>query len=234
MQTEKIDVCVCTRDGKLPQGLENIPINKLIINKDKPIGIARMNCIKEVTTPIFAFIDDDMIIDEYWFNMLYPIISKEDIGAVCGITTGKGFGWFSPYFYDAMGLKELKFGERIYTGNTLIKTEYVKDWVPTYGLNCYEDLEIGNHIMNKGYNVMFVPSTTIHYKSWKQLSRTAKWSGYRYREVYKQNVLHITASRVLAIFKVLILRGIPASIYVMYRNFWFLIGLYKKELGFIE
>ena len=228
---EKIDVCIVTRDGKKPIGLENIPTEQLIFNDERPIGVARKSCIQHVKTPIFAFIDDDMIIDEYWFNILYSVIKREDIGAVWGTTTGKGYGWFSKYSYDSIGLKILKHGDRFNTNNCLIKTELVKDWIPSYGKNCYEDLDLGNHIIDKGYKVIFIPSTAIHYKGWGELKRSALWAGYRYREAYPENNhLKEYIRRILSPFKSIILRGIPSTIYVIYRNFWFVVGLLKRDL----
>ena len=232
MPVEKIDVCIVTRDGKIPKGLENIPINKLIINDERPIGVARKRCVQQVKTPIFAFIDDDMIIDEYWFDILYSVIKRDNIGAVWGTITGEGYGWFSKYSHDNIGFKELKYGERFNTNNCLIKTELVKDWVPSYGINCYEDLDFGNHIIDKGYKVLFIPSTAIHHKGWGGLKRSALWAGYRWVEGYQNsNKIREYIRRIFAPFLVMILKGIPVSIYVFYRNFWFIIGMIKRDMG---
>lgn len=235
MSMDKIDVCVVTRDNKLPKGLEYVPTNNLIIENISPVGLARQKCISQVKTSIFAFIDDDIIIDKYWFNMLYQFIKDENIGAVWGITSAKGFGRFSKYSYDKVELKEIKYGERFNTSNCLIKTELVKDWIPTYGLNCYEDLDIGNYIMSKGKKVLFVPSTAIHVKNWSELKRSALWAGYRYIEVMNHSPLYHSkrmeyVRRIISPFKALILRGLPTSIYILYRNFYFIMGMVKREL----
>lgn len=235
MSMEKIDVCIVTRDGKLPRGLENIPINKLIIETVKPVGYARQVCISRVTTRLFAFIDDDIKIDSNWYESLYYYMLKNDVGAVWGTTKGEGFGWMNKYSYDAIGLKELKYGERFNTNNCLIKTEFVKDWIPSYGVNCYEDLDLGNHIMIKGLKVLFVPSTAIHDKGWNELKRSALWAGYRYVEGYPDsNKIREYIRRMISPFKSIIFRGIPHSIYVFYRNFWFIIGMIRRDLGLKE
>lgn len=235
MSELKIDVCVVTRNGKLPVGLQNIPVNKLMVETIKPVGIARQICISKVTTRIFAFIDDDIIINDKWFELLYYYIMKEDVGAVWGTTTGKGFGWMSKYSYTPIGLKELKYGERFNTNNCLIKTELVKDWIPIYGLNCYEDLDLGNHIMKKNYKILFVPSTAIHDKGWKGLRRSALWAGYRWVEAYPNNSkMWEYVRRILSPFKILLLNGVPSSIYIIYRNFWFIIGMIKRDMGMKE
>jgi len=235
MPMEKIDVCIVTRDGKIPIGLEYIPIKELIINTDKPIGVARKLCIQQVKTPIFAFIDDDMKIDKYWFAILYSVIKRDDVGAVWGTTTGEGYGWFNKFSYDYIGVKELKHGERFNTNNCLIKTELIKDWIASYGLNCYEDLDIGNHIIDKGYKVLFIPSTAIHYKGWSGLKRSALWAGYRWVEGYQNsNKIREYIRRIFAPFWIMMLKGIPASIYAFYRNFWFIIGMVKKDFKLEE
>jgi GT2 family glycosyltransferase len=226
---EKIDVCVVTRDNKLPEGLEYIPVNNLIIENIKPVGLARQECIFKVTTSIFAFIDDDIIIDKYWFNTLYQFIKDENVGAVWGITTNKGYGWFSKYTFDVITLKELERGERFNTSNCLIKTELVKRWIPSYGLNCYEDLDMGNFIMRQDKKILFVPSTAIHYKGWKETKRSAEWAGYRFKEAYKSTKKEYI-KRIISPFKALILRGLPSAIYISYRNFYFIIGMVKREL----
>lgn len=231
MSMEKIDVCIVSRDGKFPEGLKYIPINNLIKNTDIPIGVARRRCIEQVETSIFAFIDDDMIIDKYWYKMLKIFMEDETVGAVWGTTTGQGYGWFSKYSYDSIGLKELEYGDRFNTNNCLIRTELVKDWIPIYGLNCYEDLDLGNHIMAKGYKVLFVPSTAIHYKGWGELKRSALWAGYRFTEAYpKNNHIKEYIRRILAPFKSIIFKGIPYSIYIFYRNYWFILGMMKRDL----
>ena len=108
----------------------------------------------------------------------------------------------------------------------------VKDWVPSYGINCYEDLDLGNHIIYKGYKVLFIPSTAIHYKGWGGLKRSALWAGYRWVEGYQNsNKIREYIRRIFAPFLVVILRGIPVSIYVFYRNFWFIIGMIKRDMG---
>lgn len=229
MSMEKIDVCIVTRDNKLPKGLEYIQMNNLIVERIKPIGLARKACISQVKTSIFAFIDDDIIIDKYWFNVLYQFIKDEDVGAVYGITIRAGHGWFSRYTYDTTIFKELKSGERFNTSNCLIKTELVKNWIPTYGLNCYEDLDIGNHIMQQNKKILFVPSTAIHNKGWKETKRSAEWAGYRFKEAYK-DVKKEYLKRITSPFRALILKGLPSAIYISYKNFWFIIGMVRREL----
>jgi GT2 family glycosyltransferase len=204
------------------------------MNSDKPIGIARMNCIKEVKTSIFAFIDDDIVIDEYWFNMLYQFMKDENIGAVCGKERINGLGILDKYIqtYDNMSITEITRKGRFNTSNCLIKTELVKDWVPTFGLNCYEDFDLGQHILNKGKKIYSVPSTAIHNKDFSSFKKSALWQGYEYKDAHKGNYKAIKQyiKKVYQPFYYLLMRGFPTFIYCLYVNFWFIVGMVKREL----
>ena len=109
MPMEKIDVCIVTKHNRYPKGLENILINNLIVEQVKPIGLARQICISKVTTSIFAFIDDDIMIDKYWFNMLYQFIKDENIGAICGKERIEGLGVLDKYIqtYENISITEI-------------------------------------------------------------------------------------------------------------------------------
>jgi GT2 family glycosyltransferase len=230
---EKIDVCVVSRDGSLPKGLNYVPINNLIVETCSPVGEARRKCISKVVTSIFAFIDDDIIIDKDWFDILCYYIKKDGVGAVWGTTIGKGYGWFSKYSYDPIPLKKLKLGDRFNTSNCLIRTDIVKDWIPTIGVNCYEDLDLGNYIMRKGYVVLFVPSNAIHFKNWKKLKNSALWAGYRWIEAYRptreQHVIEYVRRIISPVFSVFF-KGVPYGLYVLFRNFFFVIGMVQRDL----
>ena len=83
----KIDVCLVTKNNITNvNGLEHVSVNKLIIETSKPLGLARMRAIHKVTTPIFGFIDDDVELDENWFETLLPHIKDPDVGAVQGLS----------------------------------------------------------------------------------------------------------------------------------------------------
>jgi len=234
MSMEKIDVCVVTKDYKLPIGLGYIPINYLVVETIKPIGLARQKCISRVKTSIFAFIDDDIVIDKYWFNMLYQFIKDKNIGAICGKERIKGLGILDKYIqtYDNMSITEITKKGRFNTSNCLIKTELVKDWVPTFGLNCYEDFDLGVHILSKGKKLYSVPSTAIHNKDSSSFKNSALWQGYEYKDAHKGNHYMVKQyiKKVYQPFYLLLMRGIPTFTYCLYVNFWFVIGMVKREL----
>jgi hypothetical protein len=229
---EKIDVCIATKDNKLPKGLEYLSINQLIVENIKPIGLARQLCISKVKTSMFAFIDDDITIDKYWFNMLYQFMDNQGIGAICGKERVKGLGMLDKYqTYDILITEITKKG-RFNTSNCLIKTELVKDWVPTFGMNCYEDFDLGAHILSKGKKLYSIPSTAIHNKDFSSFKRSALWQGYEYRDAHKEKYKTIKQciKKVYQPFYYLLMRGFPTFIYCMYVNFWFVVGMVKREL----
>jgi glycosyltransferase involved in cell wall biosynthesis len=239
----KIDVCITTRnknidwnklykEGLFPKGLEYIPVNKVIIETSEPIGIARMKAIQMVTTPIFAFIDDDIIISENWFNGLMPFMDNKKVGAVWGTITNKGLGIFDKAYGAIIPYGELRKHDRFNTNNSLIKTELVKDWKPTIGLNCYEDLDLGFYMMNKGYKILNIPCDTIHLKGFKEVAKSAYWAGSTYLEAYQPNILkHIKQylRRIIAPFTQIFTHGLLSSVIVAYRNVFFLFGLIVNE-----
>ena len=186
---DTIDVCIVSRDGSLPKGLEFIPIGKLIIETSKPLGVARQKAIQQVTSQWFAFIDDDMEIQPFWFKNLANHID-EKTGGIWGIIQYRGLG---KYFDESTDIRQnyriLGPKERFNTNNTLFRTETVKDWSPSKDLTCYEDLEIGLHIMNKGYQLKAVPGGAIHWRSWYKMAKNAVWGGRTYRKILKPSPL---------------------------------------------
>lgn len=233
----KIDVCIVTRKTEHPMdedmGLEHIPINEIIIDRSKPIGIARMNCIKLVKTKIFAFIDDDITVTENWYKGLMPFMEDKQVGAVWGTITNKGLGICDRAYGAVIPFGELKKKDRFNTNNSLIRTEVVRDWKPTIGLNCYEDLDLGRHIMNKGYKILIIPCDTIHRKSYINLAKSAYWAGSTWYESYKPSKFkHVKQymRRIISPFFQIFTRGLLSCFIVAYRNGFFLIGLIISDI----
>ncbi len=230
----KIDVCVVTKNDRLPKGLENIPIKNLIIETSSPIGRARQNAIKKVSTEIFAFIDDDIIISENWFRIMSKFMEDDEVGAVFGICKHDVIGKFNKYIFPQLSFQFLGPDDRLYTNDTLIKTELVKDWVCGEGrLYCYEDLDIGQYIMNQGKKILFIPTDTIHKKSLMDIYRGGVWSGSNWRRAYKPTkfkVLKQYLRRSIAPFWCVFSRGIFVSIVNLIRDVGFIIGMLKYDL----
>lgn len=174
----KIDVCLVTKnDVETIQGLEYIPLNNLIIETSTPLALARKRAIQKVVTPWFAFIDDDVKIDEEWFKTLAFHIEQTTIGAVQGILQMEGLGekWDKALNESSKTPRTLNLGERGFTHNTLIRTELVKDWNPPPYLSAWEDYSLTQHILGKGYQWQTIPVKAIHEKTWRRVWKNVLW-----------------------------------------------------------
>lgn len=184
-QLSRIDVCIVTRGDcdlttLISRIKKNIPVNKIIIETSSPLAMARARAIQKVSTPWFAFIDDDILIGKKWFREVSAYAKQPHVGSVCGRTKEIGLGksWDKAKNTEQFFPKELKMGDWGYTHNTLIKTSLVKDWTPSkLDLSALEDYEITTHIISKGYKWMFVPvSDTWHIKTWSEVWSKAFWT----------------------------------------------------------
>ena len=186
-----IDVCLVTkRSVNTVKGLKYIPLNKLIIEKSKPLGLARMRAIQKVSTEWFAFIDDDVSILPKWFESLSKFID-EDVGAIQGIMRNYGFGGdldkelFLWELKNNKKIKSLKIGERGFTHNTLIRTDLVRDWKPSRkDLSAFEDYELTQHILNKGFKWLIIPNfRALHYKTLLEVWTKAVWGIKNWKKI---------------------------------------------------
>jgi len=225
----KIDVCIVTKNNKMPKGLNNIPINKIIVSNKYPLGKAREECISQVSTDWFAFIDDDIEITEEWFKICELFI-KDEVGAINGTDYYKGLGVFDWVIFNGSLIpKEVKYNGRMNGNNVLIRTSTVKDWIARDNLSCYEDLVIGRHILNKGYKIILTPALCYHLKNWASVKNSSIWAGkYFMQEQPEFNKYIYIIKKIFEPLKGLIHRGILFSIYATYRNFWLIYGILKK------
>lgn len=174
----KIDVCLVTKnDVQNIPGLDYIPLNNLIIETSTPLALARKRAIQKVSTSWFAFIDDDVKIDEEWFKTLANHTEDPLMGAIQGILCVEGLGeeWDKALNKSGKKPRSLKPGERGFTHNTLIRTELVKDWDPPPHLSAWEDYSLTQHILGKGYQWQTIPVKACHEKSWRGVWENAIW-----------------------------------------------------------
>ena len=228
-----IDVVVVTKDGTLPEGLEHIPTNNLIIDTSKPLGWARQRAIQKVTTEWFAFIDDDVKIDPNWFNLLIPYTHRPGIGAVQGTLLVKGLG---DAFDEAINstqkndIEERRKPDSVgHTHNTLIKTELVKNWLPSRDdLNAFEDYEITQHIIGQEYRWLVIPTESAHYWSWSKLAKNAIWANKWWKRVFsptRKQILKRIRGFIKMSFRHLRKRGVRVFVYYVWFRFFCVWGL---------
>jgi glycosyltransferase involved in cell wall biosynthesis len=156
LEKMKIDVCLVTKDPRVRsvKGLEHVPVNKLIIERSKPLALARAKAIRKVTTEFFAFIDDDVEISKEWFKTLTAYM-KPDVGAVQGTLLIKGLGkvWDNALNKSKRRIYELHLGQRGFLHNTLIRTELVRDWNPPPDLSAFEDYHLTPTCFKEGLSL---------------------------------------------------------------------------------
>ena len=187
----KVDVIVVTKDPNyvLPAGAGGIPVNDVIVETSTPLAKARQRAIARVTTDWFVFLDDDIILPDDWWKRIYEVgwayrvfmPRFEHIGATQGTAIPRGLGFdydlaFRKHFSNLPAVQELNGNSRMYTHNTLIRTEAVRDWNPPDDLEAYEDYHMMLHIMKeKGYRVFVVKTETYHLHSWPKLWSMGRW-----------------------------------------------------------
>jgi len=259
MSIGKIDVCCCTKEKELPEWwyrqLKRIPVNKLIIDRSVPLAVSRMNAIQKVETEWFAFIDDDVLVGENWFKEITSHI-KPKVGAIAGREQIVGLGkkWDDELnaFRWSKGTRELKIGERGTTVNTLIRTDLVKDWKPSRpDLSAWEDYEITQHILKKGYKWLEVNAHATHYGwTWMILPGKTCWHAegqkkiippgrlypprYVFHAMLTPPIYFIKAFLRMAAHAIHYKRnlnfnycGFRLAAYLTWHNFWIILGLLR-------
>lgn len=238
---KKIDVCLTTKQPVpvwwLSQVKHFLPYEQIIIDQTSPLGKARQQCIHQVQTEWFLFLDDDVIIDRSFFPMLTQYL-KEDVGAISGRENLIGFGrcWDKVIndLRQSAGVQDLKQGERGTTVCCIMKTVLVKDWFPSPPeLNAYEDYALTQHVLSKGYKWLIVPTPTAKHISWSwfMIPRKCFWNGKGIKKTHtaRQQIRLLKRLMLsLAYFSKLLIRrrvGLRVFIYALYHNAWAVIGL---------
>ncbi|MEM2704082.1 MAG: glycosyltransferase family A protein [Candidatus Bathyarchaeia archaeon] len=145
-----------------------------IVQTNSELANARRLGIKYVTTPIFMFIDSDVILPRGWEKLYVFLLRHKSIGAVslplCAhwSTSEKGAKVRLPKPYKALskgeiirkGLFQLAKGDLFLA---LIRTELVKDWEPPENLSALEVFSLTQHILGKGYLWVELPKPCCYH-----------------------------------------------------------------------
>ena len=251
MDIGKIDICVPTR-SKLPEwwytNLERIPCNKLLVDSSKPLAYSRSNLIKRVETPWFAFIDDDVIIGQEWYKTVTSFITNKT-GVIDGrdiYPIPKKHGELVKslnYLRVSKPNVYLKLGERGRTVCSLFKTSVVKDWKPcNNNLVSWEDYDLTQHVIRKGYTWFDVLVPATHYRGWtlRDIPKKGLWHGKGVKQIrptkesnyyiplYLRNLLGYP---IVNMFKAIFRQqpksscNIQVAAWICWQNYWLLIGI---------
>lgn len=159
-------------DGTLEVIKKIVPEEKLIIVKaDCDLAEARYVGIQQVDTPLFAFIDSDVIIPIDWQRSVEWWMRIKRIGAVglplCGKRRlQKGVRIIKPYSninpHEIVN-RGLFYTTRGYTFATMIRTSLIIDWKPPQNLSALEDFSLSQHITSKGFLWIELPEPCCHH-----------------------------------------------------------------------
>ncbi len=145
-----------------------------IVQTNYELANARRLGIKYVTTPIFMFIDSDVILPRGWEKTLRVLLRYRSIGAaslpLCAhrLHQRRRLKVRLPKPY-----KDLPKGEIVRKGLfqstkgdlflALIRTELVKDWEPPENLSALEVFSLTQHILGKGYLWVELPKPCCYH-----------------------------------------------------------------------
>lgn len=163
-----------SNDGTLEVLRKVVPKDKLLVKlSDCDLARARYLGIQQVKTPIFAFIDSDVLIPVNWQKCVERWMQNERVGAVSIPLCGKK-QWRSPKgpriikpIKDLSSRMVIKNGLfwtiRGYTFATMIRTNIVKNWKPPTNLSALEDLSLSQHVVSKGFLWVELPEPCCYH-----------------------------------------------------------------------
>ncbi|UCH01931.1 MAG: glycosyltransferase family 2 protein [Candidatus Bathyarchaeota archaeon] len=180
---------------------------------------SRQKGIEHVETDWFLFLDSDCVLCDNWLNKVQKDMLNPSIGAIQG-TTIKMLNNFSRSYIcvrEAIKTKfkgKLIFGpiehivapaeERGFMGNTLIRTETIRDIKIPFHLHIFEDYYIKNHITRKGYQYVITKEAYCQHHVKMHRLRDAYYVGYLYTKTKKLTVFRAVLNLLTVIPKTLL------------------------------
>ncbi len=221
---EKIDVVMCTYNSNAPyfkaileRILDEIPVhcfiavdryssdgtvnkisevfpNARIIDSQENLGRARKIGIEQVDTPLFIFIDSDVLLLKGFYKYVRGLM-KNGIGAVAPFAEdagelNKGLAHHQMLSNTVISTKNNIDSQRGWTYATLIMKESVATWNPDSLLSAGEDHQLLRHVVNQGYqwvtsylvSAKHLEPVQSYFAFYQNLWRKYKWNaaGLRY------------------------------------------------------
>jgi GT2 family glycosyltransferase len=141
-------------DGTIKKVLQTFP-NAKVIYSSKNLGSARKLGVDTVDTPLFAFVDDDVLLSKGWYEHTTGLI-HERVGAVACYAPLKtiltrGLYKSATRSHLVVSSKENIDAQRGCTCATLIRKEAVAGWKPDETLVACEDHEILRQVVKSGF-----------------------------------------------------------------------------------
>ena len=141
-------------DGTVNRILEVFPKAKVISSREN-LGKAREIGIDAIDTPLFAFIDDDVLVSKGWYEHTKGLMGNK-IGAVACYARPKTPLVRGSYKYVTrprlvVSSKDDMDSQRGFLCATLMKKEAVATWKPNKMLTAGEDHEILRHVVRNDF-----------------------------------------------------------------------------------
>ncbi len=174
-ELQSVDVLVSTRNKERAlvsarRNIQNgsIPANRILLDVSSPVSYSRYLLFQKAQTPWVVTLDDDVEVEEGWFDLLKSYITPGVVG-VEGMINYEG----KP--------RELQRGERSYGClDAILRTDVFRSWHPSKWVRSWEDYQIGQHALNYGKWVR-IPVKGRHPLN---LRRSALWGGKGYRDLF--------------------------------------------------
>jgi len=149
----------CSSDETVDLCKSIFPECRIILDSKGNRATSRQIGIENVKTEWFVFLDSDIILNHGWFKNISSYTSNRKIGAVEGSFNLRYTEHHLDDFFSTMKkmreifsfLKLPSKTQRAFTGDTLIRTEVIKDIDIPSSLHVYEDEYIKSWIEKKGY-----------------------------------------------------------------------------------
>lgn len=192
MDKAPIDVCIPTKTDVTVAFREQVQHDisgNILLDSSTPLTSARMRLIRRVTTPYFAFLDDDIQYVDGLLRTLYNAITCYDrVGAVQGRTVPYGLGerWdiaLRPAHNHTRIIKPRDHA-RFMTSNAIIKTGLVRDWTPKPEYSGCEDWHLTRHIQQQDYFIVVLPLNVPHHRTWRKVRDNMLWFSKAYISIF--------------------------------------------------
>ena len=166
---KKIDVCIPTlikKDGtyykEMASDLESIgiPVNNILVSSKKGRAGARTDLMSRVATEWFLFLDDDIVLNNKWWEKISKHMNNDRVGSVCGFGLPDSLILIIlRHFFLLRGLKH----QRGFTSNTLIRKKAIEG-IMLKREDRFEDFELQEKIRANGYEWEFCLAYCRHTK----------------------------------------------------------------------
>ena len=159
------------------------------------LAYARWLGIQEVQTEYFVFVDGDVILDDIWFEVMefylnattefvdseietHQVVIDKPPAVLFAVLARNAV--HKAYLLKTEACVEEKY--RMFTYDTIIKTEYVADWNPPKDLHAFEDYHMAEHIRGKDGRIWRVINPSLHQHQGSDF-KSAAWNAAGARNV---------------------------------------------------